>query len=140
MTGRPLPPQVELLAAREREVATIVYLRGAQTAKDVRANLSLPVSDATVRTMLKRLIRKGILTRRWGGRGRGQQYLYGPVVTPEHVKRAALRQIAQHYFEGSLFQAAMTILELLGPDEHTDERLQKLRVRAKRGTSEAPLI
>jgi predicted transcriptional regulator len=106
-------PQLEKLAWREREVATIVYRHGASTANEVQARLSGPISNGAVRSMLVRLVGKGILMRRWGKRGRGQEYVYLPVITPAEVKHRALVEVSEKYFEGSLSAVALGVLELI---------------------------
>ena len=108
-----LPPEVLKLAPREREVATIVYEHGAPTAKYVMSCLSAQLSSGAVRSMLVRLVNKGVLRRGWGSRGRGQEFIYMPAVTPEDAKRNALRILADRYFEGSLLTVARTVFALL---------------------------
>ena len=113
-----LPPQVRALADREREVATIVYRRGASTAIDVETRLSTRITNAAVRSMLVRLSKKGILLRERGTRGRGQQCVYLPAITLADVKERALRELANRYFQGSLDGLALEALKL--SEVHTD--------------------
>lgn len=120
-----LPPQVTRLATREREVATIIYTRGACTAKDLEPLVFPPLSNAAIRSMLVRLVDKGILKREWGKRGRGQKFLYLPTITPADVKRRALKQLSEEYFEGSLSIMLKEIAEALGTTaEHSAEKTQ----------------
>jgi len=51
-----IPPQVEQLAWREREIASIVYRFGYATAKDVQDQLLEPVSAQLVPCRLARLL------------------------------------------------------------------------------------
>ena len=111
-----IPQQILALAPREREVATIVYGQGASTAKDVESCLSADLTNGAVRSMLCRLVAKGVLKRRWGSRGRGHQFIYMPALTAEDVKRKALRMLADRYFEGSLLGVARTALSLVEHD------------------------
>jgi predicted transcriptional regulator len=108
-----LPASVLNLAGREREVATIVYERGAATARAVEASLSVRITNAAIRSMLQRLVRKGILTREFGARGRRQSAVYMPAVTLDHVKNDAIETICRRYFDGSLLNVALRVLDLM---------------------------
>ena len=108
-----LPPQVLKLAERERQVAIIIYERGAQTAKDIEALLVPKIGNAAVRSMLVRLVHKGILRRERAARGRAQQCVYLPSITSRDVKRRAIEQVSDRYFGGSLMQMMIEIFDLL---------------------------
>jgi predicted transcriptional regulator len=111
-----LPPQVQGLAARERELASAIYRRGATTAKELETLIHPALSNGAIRSMLVRLVRKGILRREAGKRGRGQQFVYLPTITSEEVKRRALAQLSERYFEGSLLRMMIEIFDLLEVD------------------------
>ena len=111
--NRDLPPQVTCLAHREREIATLIYQAGACTAKDIEPRIFPPISNGALRSMLVRLVNKGILRREWGRRGRGQQFVYVPSITPDEVKRRAIRQLSDLYFEGSLLTMMMEVFASL---------------------------
>lgn len=105
------PAEVQKLFSREREVATIVYARGFATATDVQERLSTHLTNGAVRSMLQRLVGKGILTRR--RRGRHGAYVYLPALTTALVREKALVQLADEYFAGSLHRAALAMVDLL---------------------------
>ncbi len=130
-----LPPQVRALANREREVATIVYRRGASTAIDVENRLSPRITNAAVRSMLVRLIKKGILVRERGTRGRGQQCVYLPAITLPDVKERAIRELAGRYFEGSLLTLALEALDFMASPSDGDRELRKLLAARRAGSS-----
>ena len=113
----PIPPQVQSLATRERELATLIYCQGAMTAKAIEENLSVHLDNSSVRSMLNRLCRKRILTRRkrvqTGGCGRRIAFLYLPAITPDSLRKTVLSQVARDYFDGSLLLAAQMALELV---------------------------
>ena len=121
-----LPPQVRSLADREREVATIVYRRGASTAIDVETRLSAKITNAAVRSMLVRLTKKGVLVREGGTRGRGQQCVYLPAITLADVKERALRQLASRYFQGSLLTLALEAVNFIDAPGDADRQLVEL--------------
>lgn len=108
-----LPMQVQRLAVREREVAAIVYANGATTANEVQKRLSDEISNGAVRSMLVRLVAKGILARRWGKRGRGQNFIYTPAITSDDLKHDAIKRVTVEYFNGSLVDVAITVADLL---------------------------
>jgi predicted transcriptional regulator len=118
-----LPPQVRALADREREVASIVYRRGASTAIDVETRLSTRITNAAVRSMLVRLTKKGILRRERGTRGRGQQCVYLPAISLAEVKERAIRELASRYFQGSLLTLALEALDFMDAQSDADREL-----------------
>ena len=111
-----LPPQVQGLAARERQLASAIYRCGAMTAKELEAIIHPTLSNGAIRSMLVRLVRKGILRRESGKRGRGQEFVYLPAITYEEVKRRALAQLSERYFNGSLLRMMIEIADLLDVD------------------------
>lgn len=111
-----IPKAVIELAGREREVATIVYEQGPCTAKFVQAGLSVPLSSGAVRSMLTRLVKKGLLAREGGCRGAYGEAVYHGSVTPDDLGTAAIRAICSRYFEGSLLKVALSALEMLDHD------------------------
>lgn len=126
-------PQLQKLAWREREIATLVYRHGACTAKDVEAHLSKPMSNSAVRSILVRLVRKHILVRRRGDkRGQGQEHYYLPAITSADVKQRALIELSEKYFEGSLTAVALGVLGLI------DDRLSEQPSSDRPGSAGPP--
>lgn len=105
-----LPCEVKLLLRREREIASIVYSLGTATANDVLEHLSAPLANASVRSMLSRLVAKGILQRRRLNRA----YVYAPAISSSDSRRLALIRFTDDYFAGSIERAAATIERLVG--------------------------
>jgi predicted transcriptional regulator len=97
-----VPPQVEQLAWRERQIASIVYRFGYATAKDVQSQLGESVSNGAVRSMLVRLVSKGILRRRRGKRGAGCADVFIAALSIDHARARALSKLAEDFFGGSL--------------------------------------
>jgi predicted transcriptional regulator len=108
-----IPDQVEKLASREREVATLIYVHGQCTAKQVQARLSADLSNGAVRSMLVRLVSKGVLDRRWGKRGRSHEFVYLPAITSKKIKLDAIRRLTAEYFDGSLAGVSLVLAELV---------------------------
>ena len=116
----------EALTRREREIMNAVFALGNRaSAEAIRARLSSPPSDSSVRVMLARLEKKGYLKHQQ----EGVRYLYSATVSSAVAKRTALRQYVQTFFGGSLKQM-MTALVAEG--SCSDEDLDELRAAIDR--------
>lgn len=104
-----LPPLVERLAPREREIAAIAHHRIECSAEEIRAATATPISNSAVRTILGRLAIKGVVRRRRIGR----KFVYSPATPSNGMLEAAFERLAQDYFEGSLRDMAKTLLAFL---------------------------
>ena len=104
-----LPQEVHWLLPREREIATIVYSLRAATAQEVCGSLSSQLSSSAVRSMLNRLVAKGILQRILSNRS----FVYLPALTSNDSRTMALKRFADDYFAGSVQRAAATMRALL---------------------------
>lgn len=113
-----LPPQIQLLAWRERQIASIIYREGPMTAKALQARLADELTNAAIRSMLVRLCTKRILRRRkrtilCKEGARRVAFLYLPAIGTDDVVQSALRQFAEDYFGGSLLMVAQASIGLL---------------------------
>jgi predicted transcriptional regulator len=100
------------------------------SAEDIRARLTNPPGDSSVRVMLARLEKKGCLKHQQDG----LRYLYSATTPPAIAKRTALQQYVQTFFGGSL-QQMMTALVADGSwtDDELDGLKQEIdRVRKER--------
>jgi|SRR5579883_181226 len=119
-------PAPERLTRREREIMNAVFALGNRaSAEDIRARLSNPPSDSSVRVMLARLEKKGHLRHHQDG----LRYLYSATTSPAVAKRTALQQYLQTFFGGSLRQM---VSSLVSEAHWTDEELDALRVEIDR--------
>jgi len=92
-TVREVPPPLELAclsALWSLEEANVKSVR------EVVAQ-SRPLAYTTIMTVLDRLVRKGKLTRRKVGRS----FVYAPSQTRDLLRRAAVRELVEGYFDGS---------------------------------------
>lgn len=105
-----LPSALGGLGPRQQEIAGIVYAATAATPRDVQARLSDRRSLRLVRTLLDRMVAKGVLKRRRSGRHNEIIYI-AAIVTPT-VKEFAVRRLVDEQFNGSFDDAALTITEL----------------------------
>ncbi len=127
-------PATERLTRREREIMNAIFaLETRASAEDVRAKLTSPPSDSSVRVMLARLERKGFLRHQQNG----LRYIYSATTSPAVAKRTALQQYLHTFFGGSLRQM-MTALVREGSWD--DEDLDALKVeieRARKGRKQS---
>ena len=111
----------ERLTRREREIMNAVFFLGNRaSAEDIRARLTNPPGDSSVRVMLARLEKKGHLKHHQDG----VRYLYSATTSPAVAKRTALQQYLQTFFGGSLRQM---MTALVNETSWTDEELDGLR-------------
>lgn len=119
---------IESLPRREREVFETLCGLEEATAGAVRAALSDPISDSAVRTLLGRLVARGLVTHRTVN----QAYVYAPVPQPAAVGEQALQRVVGAFFEGSAVSAATALLGMGPPPSSEDlEKLQRLIDKAR---------
>lgn len=109
-------PTTNRLSRREREIVHAIFALGNRaTAAEIRARLSDPPGDASVRVMLRRLEAKGYLRHQQDG----FRYVYSATASPRVEKRNALQQYVDTFFGGSLRQM-LTALVRAGSFEEGD--------------------
>lgn len=101
-TARAIPPPLEL------RCLTALWRLGEANVQAVRDWLApqRPLAYTTVMTMLERLTRKGVLTRRKAGRS----FLYKPSVSEQEIRSLAVRELTDSLFDGR----PEALLEFLG--------------------------
>jgi BlaI family transcriptional regulator, penicillinase repressor len=103
-----------------------VFAAGNRASADyIRTRLHNPPSDSSVRVMLARLEKKGVLRHQQDG----LRYLYSATTSPATAKRTALQQYLHTFFGGSLTQM-MTSLVTEG--SWSDEDLADLKAQIDR--------
>ena len=128
-----MPKQVtELLTRREREIMNAIFALGNRTsAEEIRARMTNPPGDSSVRVMLTRLESKGFVKHQRDG----IRYLYSATISPAVAKRTALQQFVQTFFGGSLRQM---MTALVNEASWTDDDLDALRAEIDRVRKERP--
>jgi BlaI family transcriptional regulator, penicillinase repressor len=120
-----------LLSKRERQIMEAIFLMRAATVRDVRNGLTKPPSYSAVRTTMNILVRKGFLT----SQPQGRKYLYRPVVSPESTRRNAARHLLRIYFEGSVREAVLGLIDAdaqrLGEEDYRELIALLRRARSK---------
>jgi predicted transcriptional regulator len=97
----------EHLTRREREIMNALFaLDNRASAEQIRARLTDPPSDSSVRVMLTRLEKKGMVRHQQDG----LRYLYSATTSPAAAKRSALQQYVHTFFGGSVQQMMTALL------------------------------
>ena len=102
-TPRDVPPPLELACLK----ALWSLQEGKVKAVQEVVARSRPLAYTTIMTVLDRLVRKGKLNRRKVGRA----FVYAPEASRDSMRRAALRELIEGYFDGSEAE----LLEFLRP-------------------------
>lgn len=92
-TARDVPPPLELACLK----ALWTLQEGNVKAVQEIVAQSRPLAYTTIMTVLDRLVRKGKLTRRKVGRA----FVYSPEASRDTMRRAALRELLDGFFDGS---------------------------------------
>jgi predicted transcriptional regulator len=114
------------LTRREREIVNALFALGNRaSAEEIRARLTHPPGDSSVRVMLARLEKKGYLKHQQDG----QRYIYSATTSPAAAKRSALQQYLQTFFGGSLTRM---MTALVADGSWSDEDLDILKTEIDR--------
>jgi predicted transcriptional regulator len=105
-----LIPQVRRLCGREQQIAQIIYARGLVSANDIRQALGFAISNPAIRSMLGRLVRKGLITQVRCRQNR--PFLYGPGLSEYSARENEVRQMAADFYGGSVEALANELAEL----------------------------
>jgi len=131
-----IPRDLQRLYRREREIASIVYKRGLAAAFEVEAALGNAISNAAVRSMLNRLVRKGILTRmRCGKTG---TFIYGPALTQLSAREIELRHFAEDFYGGSLAELAAAIYDIFAKQQSSAGAAAAFSEKGSQSAPEGP--
>lgn len=95
------------LSPLESRVMEIVWKRGTATAEDVGAALGGKFTNATVRTLLRRIEDKQFLTHRLDGR----TFVYLPKIDEGTAARSAVRRVLDRFYGGSVEQLVLGLLD-----------------------------
>lgn len=131
MTKRNTPAEespAPSLGALEREVLRQVWRQGPCTAEAVRAGLGRPLKEATVRTVLRRLEEKGVVSHTLEGRS----FLYRALAAPEALAARGVQRLAEWFCNGSMEELLVGLVDAEVLDRHELKRLAE-KVAAARG-------
>lgn len=121
---------LENLSRRERQIMEIVYARGRASAAEVQELLHEAPGYSAVRSALRLLEKKGLLTHRRDG----ARYIFEPKVPGAHVGESALRRVMATFFPNAALDAVQTILsdKDLRLDDQEIAKIEKLIHDAKK--------
>src|SRR5256714_6209377 len=116
------PKLTDALSRRERQVMNILFQRGEATVSEVMADLPDPPTYSAVRSILRILAEKKLITHREDG----PRYVYLPAVSSAPAADEALNQVVKTFFAGSA-DAAVTALLRLSDADLSDKQIGELR-------------
>src|SRR4029078_2362193 len=96
------------LSRRERQVMDILFRRGRATVAEVMEDLPDPPTYSAVRSVLRILAGKGLVSHR----EEGPRYVYLPAVSTDRARDEALLQVVRTFFDGSAEQAMTPLLPI----------------------------
>ena len=115
------------LSKRERQVMDILFRRGQATVAEVMDDLPAPPTYSAVRSILRILAEKGLITHREDG----PRYVYLPAVSTQGAREEALEHLVRTFFDGSA-QQAMTALLRMSDTDLTEAELARLRENVRK--------
>jgi len=117
------------LSPLEHAVMSILWRRGSATAGDVLDELSRPLANATVRTLLRRLETKGYVRHTV----RARSFVYAPKIAETAAASGAVRRLVQRFFGGSTSKLVAGLMDegLIDPRDlrALSRRLSRVRKR-----------
>lgn len=118
------------LGRRERQILEVLFKRGRATVSEVLSDLADPPSYSTVRAMLGKLEKKGHVRHIEDG----PRYLYLPAVPAERAQKAAMNNLVETFFQGSVESAAAALLRMSDTrvDQETLNRLATLVAESRK--------
>ena len=126
----PPPNPLHQLGARERQIMEILFRLGRATATEVQEALGEPLSNSSVRGMLRHLAQKDLV----GYTQDGPRYVYHALLRPDDARRSALKHVVGTFFKNSRSSAIAALLDMgrepLSDDEY--ERLASLLEKARK--------
>lgn len=122
----PKPRLSDALSRRERQVMNILFQRGEATVADVMEDLPDPPTYSAVRSILRILAGKKLITHREDG----PRYVYLPAMNADRARDEALTQVIRTFFDGSA-EAAVTALLRLSDADLSDAEVARLRERIR---------
>ena len=120
------PPLTDL----ENEIMQIIWSRGASSVEEVHTALipSRKLKESSVRTILRRLEKKGYLTHE----SRDRAYIYSAGETPHSLAARAVRQIIDRFCRGSVEELVTGMVDAkVLSDEELSQLAQLARKRRK---------
>ena len=106
------------LSKRERQIMDVIYRLGEATAAEVRHEIPKPPTYSAVRAALRVLEEKGHLKHEY----QGPRYVFKPTVKRERARRAVLHDVMRNFFDGSVEEVVIALLDISRSDLSDEER------------------
>jgi BlaI family penicillinase repressor len=113
----------------EREVMQLVWADGAVTAEAVREQLTRPLKESTVRTVLRRLEDKGFVTHTVDGR----TYVYRAAEPRGRVAAKAVQRVVDWFCNGSVEEVLVGMVDTKMLDRRQVQMLAEKIAKARGG-------
>ena len=128
-----MPPKKQKpheLSRRERQIMDAIFQLGEATVRDVLEQLPDPPSYSAVRTLIRQLEAKGLLTHRQDGK----RYVYRARQKRETASRSALHRLMDVFFSGSAPDTVAAILDATAKDLTPEDldRISKMIEKARK--------
>ena len=122
---------LENLSRRERQIMDVLYRNGRASAAEVRQQMPEAPSYSAVRALLRILEEKGCVEHD----EEGPRYVYRPTAPLKTARRLAARRLLETFFEGSVPQAVVTLLDV-STKNLSEEELDELQNRIEKAKEE----
>lgn len=109
------------LSRRERQIMDSIYSRGEATVLEIQSDLPNPPTPTAIRTMLRILMEKTIVSRHKQGR----EFVYAPTSPRRPEGTKALKHVIRTFFDGS-FKQALAAQLTSDDDTLTDDELREM--------------
>jgi predicted transcriptional regulator len=127
-SNTPLGHDPAELGELERDILGIVWRRGEATAEQVREEMTRPLKDSTIRTVLRRLEEKGYLAHSVDNR----TFIYRSAESPRKVAARAVQRIVDWFCEGSVEELLVGLVDSKVLSRAELERLARRVAAAKK--------
>jgi predicted transcriptional regulator len=107
---RSTPLEIRQLSSRMSEIADIVYRNGASSNREIRSQIGDSLTRSCIKTLLGRMVLRGLIRKRPSGRHR--EFVYLPALVTRQVRRLALKRFIESRFAGSAGSALRAVLQL----------------------------
>jgi predicted transcriptional regulator len=104
----------------------ILYRRGEATVAEVMGDLPDPPTYSAVRSILRILMEKAMITHREDG----PRYVYLPAVNTDRAADDAMKHVIRTFFDGSAEQAVAAVLRI-SDVKLSDNEIEALRERIR---------
>jgi BlaI family transcriptional regulator, penicillinase repressor len=116
----------------EMELLSLLHRRGESTARDLRDDLwaQRPMAHGSVLTLLGRLERRGLVSRR--KQAVGKAFLYTPTRPASATVRPVVKRLLARVFNGSSVELVASLFETKPPSAQELDEIQQLVTTLKK--------